>query len=109
MAEHHVHGEMDTTEQEKTFGAFMRWVTNTAIFCIILLIFIGLAEVGCVITSGVLIAQQAPERIRGSIIGIFNLVGAVGNPWLCSGMPPDAVISAPVTGMPSGVVTVKTQ
>ena len=41
-------------------------------------IIIGLSEVGCIITSGVLIAQQTPERIRGSVIGIFNLTGAVG-------------------------------
>ena len=45
---------------------------------IMFMIFVGLSEVGCVITSGVLIAQQTPERIRGSVIGIFNLSGAVG-------------------------------
>ena len=45
---------------------------------ILFMIFVGLSEVGCVITSGVLIAQQTPERIRGSVIGIFNLSGAVG-------------------------------
>lgn len=41
-------------------------------------VFIGLSEVGCIITSGVLIAQQTPERYRGSVIGIFNLSGAIG-------------------------------
>ncbi len=45
------------------------------IFCAI---FIGLGEVGCIITSGVLIAQQSPEHNRGAIIGTFNLSGAVG-------------------------------
>ena len=25
-----------------------------------------------------LIAQQSPERIRGSVIGLFNLFGAIG-------------------------------
>ena len=45
------------------------------IFCAI---FIGLGEVGCIITSGVLIAEQSPERDRGSIIGTFNLSGAIG-------------------------------
>ena len=45
------------------------------IFCAI---FIGLGEVGCIITSGVLIAQQSPEHNRGAIIGTFNLTGAVG-------------------------------
>lgn len=45
------------------------------IFCAI---FIGLGEVGCIITSGVLISQQSPEAQRGAIIGTFNLAGAVG-------------------------------
>jgi MFS family permease len=42
------------------------------------LILIGMAEVGCIITSGVLIAEQAPDRLRGSVIGVFTLTGAVG-------------------------------
>ena len=42
------------------------------------LILIGMAEVGCIITSGVLIAEQAPKRLRGSVVGIFTLSGAVG-------------------------------
>ena len=41
-------------------------------------ILIGMSEVGCIITSSVLIAQQSPVRIRGSVIGIFNLTGAIG-------------------------------
>lgn len=45
---------------------------------IVCLILIGMAEVGCIITSGVLIAEQAPDRIRGSVIGVFTLSGAVG-------------------------------
>lgn len=45
---------------------------------IALMVLVGLSEVGCIITSGVLIAQQAPVRIRGAVIGIFNLTGAVG-------------------------------
>jgi MFS family permease len=45
------------------------------IFCGIL---IGMSEVGCIITSSVLIAQQSPVRIRGSVIGMFNLTGALG-------------------------------
>ncbi|MEH6580321.1 MAG: MFS transporter [Halioglobus sp.] len=47
----------------------------TSIACLIL---IGMAEVGCIITSGVLIAEQAPERLRGSVVGVFTLTGAVG-------------------------------
>ena len=42
------------------------------------LVLIGMAEVGCIITSGVLIAQQAPLAIRGSVIGTFSLCGAIG-------------------------------
>lgn len=45
---------------------------------IALMVLVGLSEVGCIITSGVLIAQQSPARMRGSVIGIFNLTGAVG-------------------------------
>jgi MFS family permease len=41
-------------------------------------ILIGMSEVGCIITSSVLIAQQTPARIRGSVIGFFNLTGAIG-------------------------------
>ncbi len=39
---------------------------------------IGMGEVGCIITSGVLISQLSPEHNRGAIIGTFNLSGAVG-------------------------------
>ena len=45
---------------------------------IICAIFIGLGEVGVIITSAVLIAQQTPAEIRGAVIGFFNLSGAVG-------------------------------
>lgn len=45
---------------------------------IVCAIFIGLGEVGCIITSGVLIAQQAEPSIRGSVIGFFNICGAIG-------------------------------
>jgi MFS family permease len=41
-------------------------------------VLIGMSEVGCIITSSVLIAQQTPPRIRGSVIGFFNLTGAIG-------------------------------
>lgn len=42
------------------------------------MILIGMAEVGCIITSGVLIAQQSPDNIRGSVVGAFTLSGAIG-------------------------------
>ncbi len=45
---------------------------------IFFMILVGLSEVGCIITSSVLIAQQSPLKIRGSVIGIFNLTGAIG-------------------------------
>jgi MFS family permease len=45
---------------------------------IICAVFIGLGEVGVIITSAVLIAQQTPKDIRGAVIGFFNLSGAVG-------------------------------
>lgn len=35
------HGEMDTTEHEKTFDGFMRWSMNVAIVSIVIVI--GLA------------------------------------------------------------------
>lgn len=41
-------------------------------------VLIGLGEISGVIASGVLIAQQAPSEIRGSVIGVFSLCGAVG-------------------------------
>lgn len=45
---------------------------------IVCAVFIGMSEVGCIITSSVLIAERSPEKLRGSIIGCFNLTGAVG-------------------------------
>jgi hypothetical protein len=38
----HKHGEMDITEQEKTFAGFMRWSVNIAIVCIAIVIFLAL-------------------------------------------------------------------
>jgi hypothetical protein len=35
-------GEMDITEQEKTFGAFVRWSVNIAIVCILIVIFLAI-------------------------------------------------------------------
>jgi MFS family permease len=45
---------------------------------IICAIVIGLGEIGCIITSGVLIAQQSPVHLRGAVVGFFNLTGALG-------------------------------
>ena len=49
--------------------------TTGMIVCAVL---IGLGEIGCIITSGVLVAQQAPKSHRGAVIGFFTLSGAVG-------------------------------
>lgn len=45
---------------------------------IVCAVFIGLGEVGCVITSSVLIAQRAPKDVRGAVVGFFNMCGALG-------------------------------
>ena len=42
------------------------------------MVIIGMGQVSGVITSQVLIQQQAPAAQRGSIIGVFGLAGAVG-------------------------------
>ena len=39
---------------------------------------IGIGEVACIVTSAALIAQEAPEKARGSVMGFFNLCGALG-------------------------------
>ncbi|GLP96381.1 MFS transporter [Paraferrimonas sedimenticola] len=44
----------------------------------IIVVLIGLAEIGGIISSGVLIAQQTSPKNRGAVIGIFNLSGAIG-------------------------------
>ncbi len=44
----------------------------------ITLVIIGMAEVGCIITSGVLVAEQSRVEIRGAVIGVFTLCGALG-------------------------------
>jgi MFS family permease len=50
--------------------------SGTGIFIVAALI--GIGEISGVIASGVLIAQQAPRDIRGSVIGIFSLCGTFG-------------------------------
>lgn len=50
--------------------------TGPSIFIVAALI--GIGEICGVIASGVLIAQQAPRDIRGSVIGIFSLCGTFG-------------------------------
>lgn len=38
----HKHGDMDITEQEKTFAGFMRWTVNIGIVCIAIILFLAL-------------------------------------------------------------------
>lgn len=43
MADKHFEpGSMDVTEQEKTFAGFMRWVTNTVIVILFILVFLAI-------------------------------------------------------------------
>jgi hypothetical protein len=43
MADNHFEpGSMDVTEQEKTFEGFMRWVTNTVIVILLILVFLAI-------------------------------------------------------------------
>jgi MFS family permease len=42
------------------------------------LLLVGVGEIGGVIASQALIAQQAPRAIRGSVIGVYGLCGALG-------------------------------
>jgi hypothetical protein len=43
MADHqHKQGEMDITEQEKTFAGFMRMSVNVGIICIAIIVFLAI-------------------------------------------------------------------
>ncbi|MCU0240425.1 MAG: MFS transporter [Pyrinomonadaceae bacterium] len=46
---------------------------NTVLY---LMVLVGIAQISGVITSQVLVAQQAPPNIRGSVIGFFGICGA---------------------------------
>ena len=39
---------------------------------------LGMSETSCVISAGALIGQEAPPQLRGTIIGVFNLMGGAG-------------------------------
>ncbi len=39
---------------------------------------LGCGEVGAILTGQALVGEEAPERIRGSVVGLFMLVGTVG-------------------------------
>ena len=39
---------------------------------------LGCAEVGAILSGQVLVGQEAPEAIRGSVVGLFMLIGTIG-------------------------------
>jgi len=39
---HHKQGDMDISEQEKTFSNFMRWVVNIGLVCLAIVLFLAL-------------------------------------------------------------------
>jgi hypothetical protein len=39
---HHEPGSMDITEQEKAFNGFIRWVTNSTIVILAILVFLAI-------------------------------------------------------------------
>ena len=39
---------------------------------------LGCGEVGAILSGGALVGQEAPAEIRGSVIGLFMLVGGIG-------------------------------
>jgi MFS family permease len=47
-------------------------------FMIAAVCLVGVGEISALVTSQVLIAQQAPAQIRGSVLGVFGLFGALG-------------------------------
>ncbi|MBT5891354.1 MAG: MFS transporter [Chromatiales bacterium] len=48
--------------------------SNIYLMCVIL----GIGEISVIISAGALLGQQAPQKIRGSVVGVFGLVGAIG-------------------------------
>jgi aa3 type cytochrome c oxidase subunit IV len=38
----HKHGEMDIHEQENMFGSFVKFLTNSIILCILVIVFLAL-------------------------------------------------------------------
>jgi len=44
------------------------------LFCILL----GIGEISVIVSAGALLGQEAPEKIRGSVVGVYGLVGAIG-------------------------------
>ncbi len=60
------------------YGSTLLVTDPTSGLIFVVAVLIGIGEISGVIASGVLIAQQAPGEIRGSVIGIFSLCGTFG-------------------------------
>jgi MFS family permease len=48
--------------------------SNIYLMCVIL----GIGEISVIISAGALLGQQAPQKIRGAVVGVFGLVGGIG-------------------------------
>jgi MFS family permease len=47
---------------------------NIYLMCVIL----GIGEISVIVSAGALLGQEAPINIRGAVVGVFGLVGAIG-------------------------------
>jgi MFS family permease len=48
--------------------------SNIYLMCVIL----GIGEISVIVSAGALLGQEAPTQIRGAVVGVFGLVGAIG-------------------------------
>ncbi|CAK0745566.1 Magnetosome protein MamH [Gammaproteobacteria bacterium] len=39
---------------------------------------VGIGQAGCLMASQILVLEQAPQEIRGTVLGVFNTVGCIG-------------------------------
>jgi MFS family permease len=58
-----------------TMGSMTNPFGSTIIYACV---FLGMGEISTIISGGALIGQEAPIKMRGSVLGIFGLCGAVG-------------------------------
>ncbi|CAK0775689.1 Magnetosome protein MamH [Gammaproteobacteria bacterium] len=42
------------------------------------LVLVGIGQAGCLLASQILVLEQAPQGIRGTVLGVFNTVGCIG-------------------------------
>ncbi len=74
------------------------WISDpTADWVLVLLLLMGIAEIGAFVSSQALVGQQAPAEQRGAVIGFFGVSGAIGiligtsgGGWLFSHFSPSA-------------------